>query len=123
MALAVSSTSLRNGKVLKRYSDTSASGAALTVTTTGVLPERLLFATANYSANATVSVTLGVDSGLGATYDCVLITTALTAAQEASMIPNHPDITIEEDDNFYCTAPLLASETVTVVIYTIEESI
>ena len=100
----------------QRHSDQSDSGVALTVSTESGNLRRLLFVTVKYTANATVNVTITLNSGAGSDRDTVLNTIALSAATDGKWIPSGVVI-ISSDDTIDVFAPLLASQTSSVAIY------
>ncbi len=100
----------------QRHTDQSASGATLTVRTPAGNIRKLLLVTVKYTANATVNVTVTLNSGAGADLNTVIQTIALSATTGGRFIPSGPLI-ISPDDTIDVFAPLLSSETVSVAIY------
>ena len=100
----------------QRHSDQSSSGADLTVSTPTGNVRRILLVTVKYTANATVNVTLTLNSGAGADRNTVIQTIVLSAATDGSYIPAAPLI-ISDNDTIDVFAPLLSSETSSVAIY------
>lgn len=70
------------GDDLEITSAQSAVHASQTVATTGSLKRRLLQVTAHYSAAVTVNVTVTLVSALGAAWNTILDTIALSASQD-----------------------------------------
>ena len=97
-------------------SNTSGSGADLTLATRASGVRRLIGVTVKYSAAATVNVTVTLDSNLGATFDRLLNTIALAAETEGDFYPSH-DVFMADGDTIKVFAPLLAAETASVAIY------
>lgn len=106
----------RQAQSHERFSDQSASGANLTVSTLPGEPRRLLFVTVKYSGSATVNVTVTLNSGAGAAWDTILNTIALSAATEGIWIPDK-DVILSADDAIDVFAPLLSAKTSAVAIY------
>lgn len=109
-------TSGRQAAQHQRHSDQSESGANLTVSTPAGSVRRILLVTVKYTANATVNVTITLNSGAGADRDTLLDTIALSAGTDGKYVPAAPLI-ISADDTIDVFAPLLSSKTVSVVIY------
>ncbi len=101
---------------LKVSSNTSGSGADLTLATLAKGVRRLIGVTVKYSAAASVAVTITLDSQLGATFDRQLNTITLTAETEGDYYPAH-DVFMADGDTIKVFAPLLAAQTSSVAIY------
>lgn len=100
----------------ERHSTQSDSGANLTVSTPLGNVRRILLVTVKYTANATVNVTVTLNSGAGADRNTLLDTIALSTSTDGKFLPSSPLI-ISADDTIEVFAPLLSSETASVAIY------
>ena len=120
MAAALSTTTNKiigaRSVTLDRDTNISASGVALTLTpATGHL-RKLHMVTVKYSANASVTVLITLNSGAGAGWDTVIGSIVLSAATDGVWIPDG-DIFIDEGDQLDVLAPLLTAETASLAIY------
>lgn len=109
-------TSGRQAALHQRLSVQSDVGVDLTVSTPAGSIRKILFVTVKYTANATVNVTITLNSGAGSDRDTVLDTIALSAGTDGKYVPSAPLI-ISDDDTIDVFAPLLSLETSSVVIY------
>lgn len=100
----------------ERHSTQSDSGANLTVSTPIGNVRRILLVTVKYTANVTANVTITLNSGAGTDRDTLLNTIALSAGTDGKYVPAAPLI-ISPDDTIDVFAPLLASQTSSVAIY------
>lgn len=89
---------------IKIFSGTSAADTAKTVSTTATERLRFLFATAKYSGSPTqAGVTLTLNSGLGAAFDCQLL--AGSANAQATTLQPSNEIIIEVGDQLDLLMP------------------
>jgi hypothetical protein len=102
---------------LERLSDLSAVATQLTLTSTpssdgknANRPWRLKSVHVRYSAAFTGSVTIRIDSALGAAYDEVIAPLSFTAELEKVFRPSE-EMCFNADDNIEVVAPLLAGNT------------
>ncbi len=115
-----------SGRVVKLYqpltvSATSGAGANQTVTVpTSDYVRHVKRVTIVYSAPASVTVTLTLNSGRGAAFDTLLLNIVLAAATDATASYGDEVLELAPDDVLDVLAPLLAAETSSVVIYSTE---
>lgn len=103
---------------ITRDTGTSAANTAQTVSTSAADIVRLLFVTIKYSASASPTVTVTLNSGAGSSFDTVLSSTVMSSDTDVVFIPDEA-IFIEGDDNIDVLAPAGgAGITSSVAIYT-----
>ena len=104
---------------VERYSDASATGANLTVSTPVGVLRQILYVAVAYSANpsGTVTVTVTLNSGAGVAWDTLIASIPVASpATDGVWIPDG-EFWILDDDVLDVFAPLVASEESQVSIY------
>jgi len=101
---------------VERHSEQSGSGANLTMIVPSGVCRQILFATVVYSANSSTTVTMTLNSGVGAAWDTLIDTTTLSTATTVTFLPAY-ELILQDDDTFDVLAPLLASETSSIAVY------
>lgn len=122
MVFVKTSHTLADKRRLERLSDESASGVGLTLTSTSsdagknaARAWKLKSVHVRYSANFTGSVTIELQSALGATFNESLPALSFTAEVEQVFRPTD-QICMNADDQIEVIAPSLASETVAIEV-------
>ncbi len=118
MALVTKTFPNSNVAVTNVFSDESASGAGLTVTTSSFngRPFRLDSIHVRYSASTTKTVTVTKDSGKGAAYDEDLGDISVSTSVEGGARFGDDGFRFAGDDQIVIVAPLLAANTVSIEV-------
>lgn len=118
MALALKTTHDKGfTNRLDRHSDASAANTLLTVSVPIGDLRQLLFVTVKYSGAASTTITVTINSGAGAAYDVLLVSTLLSADTDFVYVPDR-DIFLANDDSLDVVAPAVVGVTSAVTAYT-----
>ena len=102
---------------VERFSNQSSSGGSITVSTLVGALRQILAVTIKYSAAASVTATVTLNSGAGAAWDTLLQNIVFSAATDGVWIPDE-EFWIMDDDVLDVLCPSVTSETSSTAIYT-----
>ncbi len=97
----------RTTRLAKESATVADNSAVDTMTTALAKTKRLLYVTVSYSGSATYSssVTVGIDSGLGATYDVLPVLESTTDNLQDVILRPDSDFILASDDQLIVTIP------------------
>jgi|ERR1051326_915489 hypothetical protein len=99
-----------------RLTQTSATNSINNLSSSAGKAFRLRMVAVSYSASTTQNITVTLTSGAGAAFNILLNTIAISSGTQGVYIPSTP-IPFNSDDVITVSAPALASQTSSIVIY------
>lgn len=106
MAVTVANSALSGAVALERWTETGTANTQLVTgtTTTDAYVRKLVWVGVKYSAAASVTAVVSLDSGAGAAFDHVLASMVISAGTDGIYIPDE-DLEILETDAIVVTCP------------------